>query len=517
LSKVFSSRWGLILATLGMAIGTGNLWRFPRILAQNGGGTFLIPWAIFLFTWSIPLLMAEFAIGRASKRGPVGAFATVFGKRTAWRGGFVAFCTIAILFYYSVVSGWTLRYLWMALSGGLSEITVANADSVFLDFTKSWGPALTHLLSIAAACGVVVLGVTGGIERVCKILVPALFVVLIVSAVRGLSLEGASGGMDFLTSFDFDRLLSDHTVWLEALTQSAWSTGAGWGLMVCYAIYASRDMRTGRECISTGLGNNCASLLAALAIIPAVFALAPLAGQDPSALVQESGPASTGLTFVWMPVLFKEMPSGGGLLGTLFFAGLAFAALSSLIALVELAVRTLSDLGVSRGRATAMTFGVGFVLGLPSAVDLAFIPGHEGLTVFGNQDWVWGVGLMVSGALTGWSVLSYGTKRFYDELIAAPEGGSAGKGLLFRFAITVLVPLQALGLLGWWFYNSFTWVSNVDAEGVARPLADRVMEWLDPTTVFGLGTCLLQWGVVIAVLLFFNRRLAHVATAADGD
>ena len=78
-------------------------------------------------------------------------------------------------------------------------------------------------------------------------------------------------------------------------------------------------------------------------------------------------------------------------------------------------------------------------------------------------------------------------------------------------------PLQALGLLGWWFYNSFTWVSNVDAEGVARPLADRVMEWLDPTTVFGLGTCLLQWGVVIAVLLFFNRRLAHVATAADGD
>ena len=103
MKAVFSSRWGLILATLGMAIGTGNLWRFPRVLASNGGGTFLIPWALFLFTWSIPLLMAEFAIGRASRHGPVGAFAKVFGERTAWRGGFVAFCTIADCMYVAEV------------------------------------------------------------------------------------------------------------------------------------------------------------------------------------------------------------------------------------------------------------------------------------------------------------------------------------------------------------------------------------------------------------------------------
>lgn len=517
MSKVFSSRWGLILATLGMAIGTGNLWRFPRILAQNGGGTFLIPWALFLFTWSIPLLMAEFAIGRAAKQGPVGAFATVFGKQAAWRGGFVAFCTIAILFYYSVVSGWTLRYLWLALSGGFAAITPANSEAVFLDFTGTWGPALTHLLSIGAACGVVALGVTGGIERFCKILVPALFVVLVISAVRGLTLDGASDGVDFLTTFDLDRLLHDHTIWLEALTQSAWSTGAGWGLMVCYAIYASRDMRAGRECLSTGLGNNCASLLAALAIIPAVFALAPLAGQDPAALMDQSGPASTGLTFVWMPVLFQQMPSAGNILGTLFFAGLAFAALSSLIAMVELAVRTLSDLGIPRGKATAVTFGVAFVLGLPSAVDLDFIPGHEGLVVFGNQDWVWGVGLMVSGAFTGYSVWRHGARRFHDELIAAPEGAPTGRGFLFRFAMTFLVPLQAVGLLGWWFYKAFTWVPEVDEAGVTRPLGDRITEWLDPSTVYGVGTCLAQWGVVIAVLLFFNKRMGNATPAVESD
>ena len=114
----FSSRWGLIAATLGMAVGTGNLWRFPRIVAQNGGGTFLIPWIIFLFIWSIPLLMVEFALGRATRRGPLGAFSRIFGERAGWRGGFVAVCTLAIMFYYSVVAGWTMRYLLMAIGGG---------------------------------------------------------------------------------------------------------------------------------------------------------------------------------------------------------------------------------------------------------------------------------------------------------------------------------------------------------------------------------------------------------------
>ncbi len=512
MSKTFSSRWALLLATLGMAIGTGNLWRFPRILAANGGGTFLVPWAIFLFTWSIPLLMVEFAIGRRSKRGPVGAFATVFGERAAWRGGFVAFCTIAILFYYSVVSGWTLRYLWLAISGGAAAITPGNAEATFVDFTHTWGPAGVHLLSIGVACSVVALGVTGGIERVCKVLVPALFIVLVVTAVRGLTLEGAGDGVAFLTTFDWDRLTHDHKIWLEALSQSAWSTGAGWGLMVCYAIYAGSDMRAGRECISTGVGNNCASLLAALAIIPAVFALAPLAGQDPSTLVTESGPASTGLTFVWMPVLYQQMPAFGGVLGAVFFAGLAAAALSSLIAMVELAVRTLVDLGVPRKRATLWTFVVGFLLGLPSAVDLGF----DSLTVLGNQDWVWGVGLMVSGALAGFAVLQHGPRRFHDELVAAPQGDAPGGGLLFRVALTWLVPLQAVGLLAWWAYQAWTWVP-AEVDGVARPLGDRLAEYLDPSTTFGLGTCLLQFAVVLVVLRLMNRKLATASLADRGD
>ncbi len=506
MSQLFTSRWGLIAATLGMAIGTGNLWRFPRIMAANGGGTFLIPWLFFLFAWSVPLLTVEFAIGRAARRGPLGAFAKVFGERAGWRGGFVAFCTLGIMFYYSVIAGWTIRYFLMAVSGAAAAIEPANALSTFSDFAGTGPAAGYHALAVGAASLVVAAGVTNGIERACKILVPSLFVVLLISVVRALTLDGAGEGLAFYFGVEWERL-GEHEIWLEALTQSAWSTGAGWGLMLAYAIYASRDMRARRECVTTGLGNNAASLLAGLAIIPAVFALAPLMGESGSELVTQSGPASTGITFIWMPILFEQMPWGGRAMSVLFFLGLAFAALSSMIAMVELGVRTLIDLGYTRGRATLFTFLAGLLLGLPSAVDLG--GGHDSMWVFENQDWVWGVGLIVSGGIMGLSVVSFGVRRFWDELVMGPEGRSGG-GVWFRFAVGVLVPLQFVGLLGWWFYKAWTWT---DAEA---PMSERLWAWLAPGGQVSIGTCLAQWLVVIAVLMLFNKRLA-ARSAAGGD
>ena len=120
--ELFSSRWTLVLAALGMAIGTGNIWRFPRIAAENGGGAFLIPWILFLFLWSIPLIMAEFAIGKKTRLGPAAAFGKLVGPKYNWMGAFIAFCTIAIMFYYSVVAGWCLKYTFAALTGELTTI-----------------------------------------------------------------------------------------------------------------------------------------------------------------------------------------------------------------------------------------------------------------------------------------------------------------------------------------------------------------------------------------------------------
>ena len=123
--ETFSSRWAIIIAGLGMPFGTGNLWRFPRIAAQNGGAAFLIPWMLFLVIWSLPLMIAEFGLGRGARRGPIGAFASLVWRRYAWMGGFVVVTTIMIMFYYSVVTGWTLKYFVASINGGLSGDSAA--------------------------------------------------------------------------------------------------------------------------------------------------------------------------------------------------------------------------------------------------------------------------------------------------------------------------------------------------------------------------------------------------------
>ena len=144
----FTSRYGVILAGLGMAVGAGNMWRFPRIAAQNGGAAFLIPWIIFLFIWSIPLLIAEFGMGRGTRRGCVGAFARLIGEKYAWMGGFVAVTTIMILFYYSVVTGWTLKYFLAALTGQLSGV---EPGAYWAEYVESgWQPIGFHKIGRAS-------------------------------------------------------------------------------------------------------------------------------------------------------------------------------------------------------------------------------------------------------------------------------------------------------------------------------------------------------------------------------
>ena len=170
--ETFSSRWAVIVAGLGMAVGTGNLWRFPRIAAQNGGAAFLIPWMFFLVAWSLPLLIAEFGLGRGARRGPIGTFALLAGRRYAWMGGFVAVTTIMTMFYYSVVTGWTLKYF-------VASVTTGSADdpaAYWAEYSISvWQPILFHIVAVLAGTTIVARGVVRGIERANKVLIPALF------------------------------------------------------------------------------------------------------------------------------------------------------------------------------------------------------------------------------------------------------------------------------------------------------------------------------------------------------
>lgn len=476
--EVFSSRWALLLAALGMAIGTGNIWRFPRIAAQNGGGAFIIAWIVFLFLWSTPLLISEFAIGKKTRYGAVGAFGKLLGEKYTWMGAFVGFCSTAIMFYYSVVTGWCFKYFVASVRGGLSSV---ENMAYWTQFTTSYEPILFHLLAMGVGAFIIYQGVVQGIERANKILIPSLLILLILGVVRALTLPGAVNGLNFFFAVDWDSL-TNHKIWLEALSQSAWSTGAGWGLILTYAVYLKKEEDIVINSFVTAFGDYSASLLAGLAIFPAVFALAPTLGLAPEEVMKYTGPASTGLTFIWIPQLFQGMALGS-LFTTIFFLALSFAALSSLIAMIELVTRILMDAGMQRKQAILLVASGGFLLGLPSAINMTF---------FENQDWVWGVGLMLSGFFVAFAAIKFGPEKFRTELVNT-KGNDLNVGRWFDYLIKYVIPIEFLILIGWWFYQS---VANFDREG-----------WWNPFHTFSIGTCIFQWGLVIAMFLIFNRVL----------
>ena len=471
----FTSRWGLIISVVGIAVGTGNIWRFPRIAAANGGGAFLIPWVIFLFVWSIPLIMAEFAIGKKARYGVVGAFASLMGPRFAWMGAFVGLVAVAIMFYYSVVAGWCLRYFSSAATGKL--LGIEDHEAFWETFIGSgWQPVLFHFLATTAGILIVQRGVVKGIEKANRVLVPTLLALIIVSAIRAISLPGAINGLNFLFTPDFGAL-TDVNLWLQALTQNAWDTGAGWGLILTYAIYMRKQEDVPLNAAMIGFGNNSVSLLAAITVFCTVFALLP-AGEA-SQIIQTPGPANTGLTFIWIPQLFAQMP-GGYLFAGFFFLALTFAALSSLISMFELATRILMDLKLTRTQAIRLVYLATLLFGLPSALSVDF---------FLNQDWTWGVALMLSGLFVALLAIRFGVKRFRQDLIN--ETGDIQVGRWYDLLIKYAIPVQVVVLVSWWFSQ----VAGAD--------------WWNPFRQANIGTCLFQWGLAIAVLLVFNRFLSE--------
>jgi NSS family neurotransmitter:Na+ symporter len=477
----FSSRWGTMLVMLGMAVGTGNIWRFPRVAANNGGGSFLFAWAVFLLLWSVPLILVEFAMGRETRRGPIGAFARLLGRGSAWMGAWVAFTATAIMFYYSVVMGWTIRYLWGSVTNGI-PMTSPEAATVFWEgYAGSGAAVLTHGIAMGLGVAVVAFGVRG-IEKAARVLIPTLFVLVIVLAIRAITLPGAEKGLAFLFTPEWSDLLSAR-IWLEALTQNAWDTGAGWGLITAYAVYLRNQEDTTLNAFVLGFGNNSVSLLAGIMVLCTAFAIMPEAADT---IV---GAGNEGLTFIWVPQLFARMPAGN-LFMILFFLALVFAAWSSLISMIELASRVLIDFGLSRGRAIQIVAVAGFLFGVPSALSMEF---------FRNQDWVWSVGLMLSGLFFAIGVLRYGVNRFRTRLVNR-EGSDIVIGRWWC-AVMVFVALEAIVLMIWWLSQA------VDLDNLAATLT--------PFSSFNVGTVLVQGGVVIAVLLATNRLLARPFEGAD--
>ena len=271
-----------------------------------------------------------------------------------------------------------------------------------------------------------------------RYLIPTLFILLLVAAVRAVTLPGAAEGLRFLFVPDLGNL-ADYRIWLAALTQTAWSTGAGWGLITVLGAYVAEGQGFVKTGITAVFANNFASLLAGIAVICTVFALSTSTVATEAAL----GSSNEGLTFIWLPQLFGDMP-GGSVLLPLFFLTLCCAAISSLITQLELVNRMAMDLGVERRRSVPMVAAVAFVMGLPSAYALGF---------FRNQDWAWGVALMVSGLFVAITVIRRGARRFREEHLLGPEE-EWRVGAWFERLITWLIPVEFVALVAWWMWQA---------------------------------------------------------------
>ena len=497
----------MMLTMMGMAVGTGNIWRFPRIAAQNGGGEFLIAWGVFLLLWSIPLILVEFGMGRKTQSGPTKAFIQMMGPRWAWMGAFAAFVTAAITFYYSVVAGWTLCYSFAAIIGAIPESTPGEFWEVYIN--SPW-PVVTHAVIIFLTVLVVGRGV-GTIERVAKVLMPLLLLMIVLLAIRAITLPGASDGLSFMFTVEWENL-SKARIWVEALTQNAWDTGAGWGLVLCYAAYLRQQEDTALNAFVLPVANNGISLLAGIMVFCTVFSVVPVlaaqlatqpqllaaypelaqavaAGQElDTELVQQTifNQSNEGLTFIWMPQLFASIPFAPFFM-VVFFLLLTFAAFTSMMAQVEVITRTLVDAGVKRIKAVRWVGAAVFMLGFPSAVSLR---------VLRNQDWVWGVALIVAGLFFAIAVIKNGVDRFRREQLNH-ENSDILIPKWWNLVISVLVPIEAMVLIIWLLRDS---------------MIEDPVNWLQPFSQYNVGTVVFQFTVALVTLILMNRWLVRLNT-----
>lgn len=360
----WSSRRGFVLATIGAAVGLGNIWRFSYVVGENGGAAFLLVYLLCVLLLGIPLMLAEFAIGASARGDVVRAFGGP-GIPRRWRaaGWIAALAAFLILGYYAVIAGWAYRYLAAFVLGELQAADRASVVAFFEDFTAAgWQPALWQALVLGSSIAVVALGVQRGIEAINRLLMPVLAAAIVAMAAYSLSLGSAGKGIAFLFSPDWSALTRP-SVYLAALGQAFFSIGIGMGVLLTYGSYARERDELMPAAVAVAAGDTLVALAAGLAIFPAVFAFGLDAAQGPA------------LAFLTLPELFGLMP-GGRIFGLVFFGLLCVAALTSTVSLLEVLVPiAMRRLRWSRPACSAAIGACAFVAGLPSALGYGVL-GH---------------------------------------------------------------------------------------------------------------------------------------------
>ena len=364
----FGSKLGILAATAGSAVGLGNVWRFPSETANGGGAVFVLIYLACVCFFGLPVVLAEFILGRAGKANPAGAYRNLAPDRPFhYFGVFAVTASVLILGFYMVVAGWTFEYFRLAAAGTLAETT--DFAGVFRSLSDDvWRQFFWLAVAVAATASIVGCGVKKGIEFASKLMMPLLFLLLLVMCARAVTLPGSGAGIAYLFSPDFSKL--SPSVFISALGQSFFSLSLGMGCLITYASYFGPDVRLGKTAGQLAVTDTLVAVLAGVTIFGTAFSVGGNAGDVADALAH-GGP---GLIFVTLPQLFQTLPLGQ-FWATAFFLLLILATVTSAISIYEIATSFLhEEFRLSRVSAVVVLSALTLVFGFFSAASLGSVP-----------------------------------------------------------------------------------------------------------------------------------------------
>jgi len=438
----FASKLGFIFAAAGSAVGLGNVWRFPYLAGKNGGGAFVLFYLACVIVLGFGLMLAEFVIGRHTQLSSVDAFKRL-DKRFTFVGAMGVLAAFIIMGYYPVVGGWSVAYIFKSIMGQLSTDQAVMSEAFGALATGIASPIFWTAVYLLANVVIVAKGISAGIEKASKVMMPLLFILLIILVVRALTLPGAMEGLKYLFVPDFSKLTGD--VMLSALGQAFFSLSLGMGCMITYASYLSKKDNLVESAIIVPSMDTGVALLAGMVIIPATVAFGFDLGQGP------------GLVFVTVPAIFATMgPVVGRIFGIIFFLLLTVAALTSSLSLLEVVVSYLIDnRGLERKKAVIVSSIILFIICIAASLSMGPWSGFTilGKNIFDFLDWVANSLLLPIGGLfitlyVGWFM---GKDRVKAEVT---NEGTVRFGLfevwmfLCRFVIPAIIFVVLLSGLG---------------------------------------------------------------------
>jgi NSS family neurotransmitter:Na+ symporter len=440
----FSSKLGIIAAVAGSAVGLGNIWKFPYITGVYGGGAFVLVYLICIVLIGLPIVLSEFIIGRKAQKNAIGSFKKL-APGTLWfvPGVMGLVAAFMILAFYGVVAGWTLEYLFKAITNAFVGKNPADLEGMFGGFISQIAkPIFWQITFMGLTCWIVLAGIKGGIEKASKILMPVLLLIIVILDIRAVTLPGAGEGLAFLFKPDFSKLSAEGI--LSALGHAFFSLSLGMGTLITYSSYMSKKENLAITAVQVTIADTGIALLAGIAIFPAVFAF----GIEPGA-----GP---GLVFITLPNVFQQMP-GGYFFCILFFLLLAVAALTSSISILEVVVAYfVEELKLARRAATIMAASAITIMGIPCSLSMGVWSKVKFMdkTFFDWMDFIASNVMLPLGGLLIVAFVGWYLGREKTESEVTNEGElKAGYLPLFMFlakfvapAVIAIVFLHGLGL-----------------------------------------------------------------------